>query len=151
MACFTLKSMGEEHLVYVDDKDFSRVDNCARTNAGSGGNDYSRPLCVWRILWKGGKIEAVVANVPISFRKTRQVKLHDFIMGDVSKCKAIRHRDGNPLNNYRENLALYQAYKVENIKIVKRKTKSSEICQRCKNEDICQKVVIGKRSKKYEI
>lgn len=144
MAHFALKSRGEKYVVYIDDKDVERVENCARTDAGSGRNDFSRPLCVWRILWKDDKIDAVVASVPIGFRKTRQVKLYDLILGDTPKCKAVRFRDGNPLNNFKENLALYQAYKVEDIKNMPPKRSVSYRCLQCKNNDTCTKVITRK-------
>lgn len=78
--------------------------------------------------------------------KSHQVKLHDYIMGDIPKCKAVRHRDGDPLNNTRKNLALYQAYHTEKLDCVKKSEAKLNICIGCTNENTCRRVATRKKT-----
>ena len=174
MASFVIKSKQKNHVVCVNDKDLGRIRDYAtvydetenlrieraRGRAKERGctvrvelaKDYDRPLYSWHIVWKADKIDAVAVAIYTGFRsgtkygrKTRQVKLHDFIMGDIPKCKAVRHRDGNPLNNRRENLVLYQVYHRDDIKNAPLKRKIAAVCRGCKEKNTCQKVATRKK------
>lgn len=161
MATFFIYSRHEKHLVCVNDKDVGRVKDYANTD-----NEYSRhrdkfgylklnkrhqEYGAWHIVWKEGKIDAVAATIPIGFksgtkygRRTKQVKLHDFILGEYPRCKTVRHRDGNPLNNRRENLVLYQAYQLKDMESVPT-YKRLKMCLVCKDGNTCRKVVTRKK------
>lgn len=168
MAVFVIMTKQGEHHVYVSDRDVKRVTNYARfgdektyrsakDERDADGYpkriiDYSRPLGAWHIVWKKNKIVAVATNVYVGprlgtklGRRIKQVKLHEFIMGEIPHCKGVRHRDGDPLNNTRENLALYQLYYTENFNSVKKSEAKADICDGCKNENTCRKVPTRKR------
>jgi hypothetical protein len=114
--------------------------------------DYSRPLGSWHIVWKNGKIDSVATNIIIGQRpgtrggcKKRQIKLHEFIVGEIPHCKDIKFKDGNPLNNTRENLVVYQLYKLEDLDYAKKSGKRADICIGCKDDNTCRKVPTRKR------
>lgn len=164
MAVFIIKSRKRgEYPVYVSDRDFERVMDYARFSGEkvkdyrSGKDvrdeygyprhvaDYSRPPGLWHVVWKNGKIDAVATNVNIGLRRTKQMKLHEYIMGEIPRCKGVRHRDGDPLNNVRENLMLYQVYRTEDITHAKKGGKRADVCVGCKDENTCRKVATRKR------
>jgi hypothetical protein len=173
---FMVKTKRGEYSVYVSDRDAERVKNyayfsgeervkdyrSAKDPRDKNGYplrvvDYSGPLYSWHIVWKAGKIDAVATDVRISAPgtkcgyRTKQVKLHEYIMGEVPHCKGIRHRDGNPLNNRRENLVLYQAYRTEKLDYATKGGKRTDICIGCKDDATCQKVPTCKKILKTEV
>lgn len=134
---FILKSGREQLLVSINKRDYGRMFEYSPT---------------WYPVRKNGKIIAIVTTVyvqsqPGSSRgfKTRQVKLAEFILGDIPKCKGIHFRDGDPLNNRRENLVLYQAYHTERIKNALSKRKRTSICQKCRASYRCREVAIRRK------
>lgn len=167
MAVFTIQTKRGAHLVYISDKDAGRVTGFARFSDAKRVRDhrgrisprdkdgyllpvdYSQPLGSWHVVWKAGKIDTVATTTKYG-RRTRQVKLHDYILGEIPKCKAVRHRDGDPLNNTRENLALYQAYVTEKLDSVKKSENKLTICVGCKDENICRRVATRKKFFKDE-
>lgn len=124
--------------VKVDSRDLSRT------------LDYSP---TWSLVWKNGTIAAVVSNVIVGFYrgtnrgyKTRRVKLHDFIKGDIPNCKIVKHRDGDPLNNTRDNLSVCQMYVTDEIRRATRtRKKKLKICLGCIDEYTCDKVAVKRK------
>lgn len=170
MAVFVVKTKHGDHLVYVSDKDAERVTRYAyfsgekrakdyrsakdkRDRAGYPLHtaDYSAPLYSWHIVWKNNKIDVVATNIRINAPgmkrgyKTKQVKLHEFIMGEIPHCKGIKFKDGNPLNCTRENLSLYQKYETEKLDYETKSRKRTDICVGCKDDNTCRKVPTRKR------
>jgi len=137
MSFFIVKSKRGDFPVYVSEKDLARV------------LEYAfRP---WRVMWQKGRIAAVVTTINTGHRfgtkygyKTKQIKLHEYVIGELPRCKGVRHKDGDPLNNTRENLAIYQAYHTEDIN-AKSTRKRSDICIRCCDAKTCGKVATRKR------
>jgi len=176
MAVFIVKSKRGEHHIYVNDKDAERVKNYARFSGEKRVKDYksakdlrdkngyplhvvdySGPLYSWHIVWKNDKIDAVATDARISAPgtkcgyRTKQVKLHEYIMGEIPHCKGVRHRDGNPLNNRRENLVLYQVYDTEKLDYTTKGKKRVDICVGCKDDATCRKVPTRKKILKTEV
>lgn len=170
MAVFMIKSNRGDHAVYVSEKDAERVTNYARFYTEKRVKDYkgrdlrddngypleevdySGPVGAWHIIWKKGKISAVTTNVFIGprfgtkrERRTKQVKLHEFIIGDIPNCKGIRFRDENPLNNRRENLVIYQVYETEVFNYETKSGKRTNICVGCVDVKTCRRVPTRKR------
>lgn len=170
MAVFMVKSKRGDHPIFVSDKDAARVKNYAYFSGEKRATDYrstkdkrdkngypfhvvdyAAPLYSWHVVWKNDKISAVATDIRISAPgtkqgyRTKQVKLHEYIVGELPHCKAIRHKDGNPLNNRRENLTLFQVYYTEKLDYMKKGNKRADICIGCINENICRKVPTRKR------
>lgn len=142
--------------IRVDEKDLERVQPIAWHVVR---NTVGRVLYVAATLG-GGRRQYLGRNdygknvYSRSAVKSHQIKLHEFIMGDIPKCKAIRHRDGDPLNNTRKNLALYQAYHTEKLDCVKKSEVKLNVCIGCINENICRRVATRKKifkDKSHEI
>jgi len=145
----TIKIESHKHgitWIRIDEKDFERV---SQINWHVVRNKYGRIMYIAATLG-GGRREYIGRNAygknvySRSAVKSHQVKLHDYIMGDIPKCKAVRHRDGDPLNNTRKNLALYQAYHTEEINAAP-KRKRLDLCDRCKDKNVCRRVATHKR------
>lgn len=65
----------------------------------------------WRLLWNGQHLAACASRVIHFKRKTRTIRMHRVILGlqnpetgEQLSPQQVDHRDGDPLNNRRENL-----------------------------------------------
>lgn len=167
---FRIKSRRNVYFVQVSDKDAERVSSYARFNGEKrvkecrsdkrdrDGHlvrtvDYAAPLGSWHIVWQKEKITAVATSVNIGSRlgtkfrhRTKQVKLHEYVVGEIPHCKEIRFRDGDPLNNTRENLALYQAYVTEKLDYATKGRAKTDICIGCINDKTCRRVPTRKKT-----
>lgn len=117
--------------------------------------DYQASHAPWRVEFdEDGKPKVPVMTVAVASHpgrkrgyKTHQIRLDEFILGGVSKCQAIRHKDGDPLNNKRDNLVVYQTYETSDIYEAKGR-KRANLCIRCRDVGTCRKVPVGPNLKK---
>lgn len=115
--------------------------------------DYQAGHAPWRVEFDDdGRPKVPVMTIAIAIAshpgrkrgyKTHQIRLDEFIVGGISKCQAIRHRDRDPLNNMRNNLSVYYKYEIKDILEAKGVRKRTNICVRCRSAGVCRKVPVG--------